>query len=257
MMLIPAERRNRIHKILHDKGIVSVSMLSAALDVSEITIRRDLEQMEENGLLERTHGGAILNQRIHLELLYSEKHRAHPTEKRLIGKAAAALVEDNDTLLIHSGSTTLEIFRHLEDKRNVRIITSNMSAPLELQNSQVELQMIGGQFRPQSNSLVGPLAMLSLAQVHSSKSFIGVDGVSLKYGLTTPNIQEAEVARMMIERTRGEVIVVADHTKFGVVADFLSAPLEKIHTIVTDAQVNPEFVERLKALGIRMIIAEE
>ncbi len=256
-MLIPAERRSRIYQMLQDKGTVSVSMLSAALDVSEITVRRDLEQMEENGLLERTHGGAILNQRVHLELLYSEKHRAQPAEKRLIGKAAAALVEDNDTLLIHSGSTTLQIFRHLGSKRNVRIITSNMSAPLELQNPQVELQMIGGQFRPQSNSLVGPLAMLSLAQVHSSKCFIGVDGISLKHGLTTPNIQEAEVARMMIERTRGEVIVMADHTKFGVVADFLSAPLEKVHTIITDTQVNPEFIEGLKALGIRMITPDE
>jgi DeoR/GlpR family transcriptional regulator of sugar metabolism len=255
-MLIPAERRNRIHEILQLEGAVRVSQLSELLGVSDITIRRDLELMEENGELERTHGGAIQNRRIDLEPPYSEKHRARPAEKRAIGLAAAALVEDGDTLLIHSGSTTLHIFRHLAIKKNLHVITSNMSAFLELQNSSVDLQMIGGTYRRQSNSLVGPLAISTLRQVVARKCFIGVDGVSLKYGMTTPNIQEAEVAQAMIERTHGEVIVVADHTKFGVVADYLTAPLEKINTLVTSTGVNLEFVEDLRAMGIRVVTAE-
>lgn len=254
-MLIPAERRNRIHALLRADGVVRVSTLSEVLGVSEITIRRDLEQMEEKGQLERTHGGAILNRRIELEPSYMDKRSARQAEKRAIGEAAAALVEDNDTLLINSGSTTLQIFRHLAGCQNVRVTTSNMSAFLELQDAAVDFQLVGGAYRPQSNSLVGPLALLSLTQVLARKCFIGVDGVSLKYGVTTPTSQEAEVARLMIERTHGQVIVVADHTKFGVVADYLTAPLEKIHTLVTDAGGNPEFIENLEALGIRVIIA--
>jgi DeoR family fructose operon transcriptional repressor len=254
-IIIPVERRNRIYKTIQANGTVSVASLSKLLSVSEMTIRRDLEQMEMEGLLERTHGGAIISQRIHLEPLYSEKHRAHPAEKRAIGQTAASFVHDNETVLINSGSTTLQLFHHLAGKTNVKVITSNMNAFLEAQGSGIELILTGGTYRPQSNSMVGPLAMLSLAQVNASKCFIGVDGVSLKYGVTTPNMQEAEVARMMIERTRGEVIVLADHSKFGVVADFLTAPLEKIDILITDAGMHPEAVENLQAAGIRVLTA--
>lgn len=254
-MLIPAERRNRIYEILRNDGIVRVSTLSDLLGVAEITIRRDLEQMEVEGLLERTHGGATINQRIQREPQYAEKHRTNQAEKHAIGAAAAALAADNDTLLINSGSTTLQIFRCLAGKVNVKAITSNMSAFLEIQNTSVELILVGGHYRSQSNSLVGPLAMLSLEQVNASKCFIGVDGVSVKYGVTTPNIQEAEVARAMIARTRGRVIVVADHSKFGVVAEFISAPLERIHTLVTDAGLHPDHVAALQACGVQVVIA--
>lgn len=256
-MLIPAERRNKIYDLLRANGTVRVSSLSEAMEVSEITIRRDLELMEEEGLLERTHGGAILSQHIHLEPLYSEKHRSNQAEKQVIGQAAARLVEENDTLLINSGSTTLQIFRHLNFIKNVRVITSNMGAFLETQGSPIGLLMVGGAYRPQSNSLVGPLAMLSLQQVYASKCFIGVDGVSIKYGVTTPNIQEAEIARTMIERTRGQVVVLADHTKFGVVADFISASLEKIHTIITDENIHPDYIESFEASGVRVIVASK
>jgi DeoR family fructose operon transcriptional repressor len=255
-MLIPAERRNAIYEILRSQGIVRVSTLSDKLNVSEITIRRDLELMEAEGLLERTHGGAVFNQHIHLEPRYSEKHRTHQTEKRLIGAAAANLVEDGDSLLINSGSTTLQIFRHLVGRHNLKIITSNMGAFLEIQGLDLDLIFVGGAYRPQSNSLVGELAILSLQQVYASKCFIGVDGISLKYGVTTPNVQEATIARNMIERTRGLVVVVADHSKFGVVADFVTAPLEKVHVLVTDAGIHSEHIQSLQERGIRVVIAE-
>lgn len=255
-MLIPAERRNAIYEILRSQGIVRVSALSARLNVSEITIRRDLELMEADGLLERTHGGAVFNQHIHLEPRYSEKHRTHQVEKRCIGAAASSLIEDSDTLFINSGSTTLQIFRYMSERQNLKIITSNMGAFLEIQPPDLDLIMIGGLYRPQSNSLVGELAMLCLQQVYAGKCFIGVDGISLKYGVTTPNVQEAAIARMMIERTRGLVVVVADHSKFGVVADFVTAPLEKVHVLVTDSGIHSEHVQSLQERGIRVLIAE-
>ncbi len=254
--MLPVERRNRILNLVRTEGVVRVNDLSETLDVSEITIRRDLEQLEVEGLLERTHGGAIFNQRIRLEPLYSEKHRTHQAEKRSIGMAAAGLVAAGDTLLVNSGSTTLQLFRHLALKPDIKVITSNMSAFLEVQGAALELLLVGGSYRAQSNSLVGPLALLSLQQVFAGKCFIGVDGVSLKYGMTTPNLQEAEVARTMIERTRGQVIILADHSKIGVVADFVTAPLEKVDILVTDAGVHPEYVDELRALGVEVIVAE-
>jgi DeoR/GlpR family transcriptional regulator of sugar metabolism len=253
--LIPAERRNRIHEIIKVQGSVRVSALSDLLGVSELTVRRDLEQLERAGILERTHGGAIHSHRMRGEPLYSEKDRLHRDEKRQIGAAAAALVKDGDTLLINSGSTTLQIFRHLADRKNLRVITSNMGAFLEIQGLDLELILTGGSYREHSNSLVGPMAMLSLQQVYGSKCFIGVDGVSLSHGLTTPTLQEAEIARTMIERTRGQVIVVADCSKIGVVADFMTAPIEKVNALIVDSGFDENYRVELEESGIEITVA--
>jgi DeoR family fructose operon transcriptional repressor len=252
--LIPPERRNRILEILRTQGSVRVSTLGELLGVAEITIRRDLERLERQGLLERTHGGAIYSHRMRLEPRYNEKHLLHQDEKRDIGAAAAALVEDGDTLFINSGSTALQILRHLTG-RDVQIITSNMGVGLDGPGLGLDIMLTGGTYREQSNSLVGPMAILTLQQVYSSKCFIGVDGISPRYGLTTPTLQEAEVARTMIERTRGEVVVVADHTKFGVVSNYLTAPLDKVDRIVTDAGFSEDYRSDIEAAGIEIILA--
>lgn len=254
--LIPAERRNRIREVLRAQGAVKVSELSQRFDVSEITIRRDLERLERNGFLERTHGGAVLSQRMRREPRYTDKDQLHRAEKQTIGRAAAALVDDGDTLLINSGSTTLQVMRHLAGHQDVRVITSNMGGPFAVQDPAFEVILIGGTFRAQSNSLVGPLATQTLSQVYGSKSFIGVDGISLKYGLTTPVLAEAEVARTMIERTRGPVIVVADYTKLGVVADFMTASLDQVDILVTDRGFDEGYREALEELNIQIVIAD-
>ena len=253
--LIPAERRRQIAEVVRSWQAVKVSTLSEFFEVSEITIRRDLTHLEREGLLERTHGGAIYSRRMRLEPFYTEKYQIHQEEKRQIGAAAAALVEDGETLLINSGSTTLQIFRHLAGRKNLRVISSNMGAILETQGLDLELILIGGIYREQSDSLFGPLAMLSLQQVYGSKCFIGVDGISRKYGLTTPILQEAEIARTMIERTHGQVIVVTDHTKFGVVSNYLTASLDKVDRIITDAGFNEDYRGELEAIGIEITIS--
>ncbi|MFQ5858464.1 MAG: DeoR/GlpR family DNA-binding transcription regulator [Anaerolineae bacterium] len=254
--LIPAERRHRIREMLRAQGTVKVSALSQLFDVSEITIRRDLEHLERDGLLERTHGGAVLSQRMRREPLYTDKDQLHRAEKQTIGRVAATLVDDGDTLLVNSGSTTLQVIRHLAGRQDVRVITSNMGGPFAIHDPGFEVILVGGTFRSQSNSLVGPLATQSLRQVYGSKAFIGVDGISLKYGLTTPTLPEAEVARTMIERTRGPVIVVADHTKLGVVADFVTTSLDQVDVLVMDRGFDEAYREALEELNIQIVIAE-
>ncbi|RKX75409.1 MAG: DeoR/GlpR transcriptional regulator [Spirochaetes bacterium] len=252
--LIPADRQARIFKQVREKGLVKVADLSQMLDVSEITIRRDLDVLERKGVLERTHGGAICSQRMRIEPMYTQKDQTERAEKEAIGRAAQSLIEDGDTLLVNSGSTTLQVIRFLEGK-NLRLITSNVGAIAVAGDKDIELILIGGVFRRQSNSLVGGLAALSLNQVYGSKAFIGVDGISVKYGLTTPIHQEAEIARHMIERTRGPVIVVADHTKLGVVSNFVTAPIDSVNILVTDEGFDEDYRSDLEKAGVEIVIA--
>ncbi len=251
---IPAARQKLIYDIVRSKGIVKVTELSEKLNVSEITIRRDLDTLERQGLLERTHGGAIYTQRMKTEPLYVQKNRLYREEKEAIGRATCELLEDGDTLLINSGSTTLQVIRHITNK-DIRVITSNLGAVTDPNPEIKELILVGGVYRYQSNSLVGGFATRTLDQVYGTKAIIGVDGISVKYGLTTPIHQEAEVARMMIERTRGPVIVVADHRKLGVTSNFITAPIEKVDILVTDDKFNEEYREELESAGIRIVIA--
>ena len=217
-------------------------------------MRRDLDFLSRKGILERTHGGAISNQRMSAEPLYSQKGSIHRAEKQLIGAAAAALVEDGDTLLVNSGSTSLEVIRHLRGKK-VRVITSNAGAIPEAVGGDMEVILLGGLYRSQSNSMVGALARHSLQQVYGGKAFIGTDGISLKYGLTTPILDEAEIAREMINRTPGPVIVVADHSKLRVVSNFVTAPLEKVDILITDEKIDTELKLGFERVGIQVIVA--
>jgi DeoR/GlpR family transcriptional regulator of sugar metabolism len=255
--LIPAERQEYIINLIQQKRAVRVSTLSEVLGVSEITIRRDLEKLEEQGILERTHGGAILTQRMRQEPLYIQKERIQIEAKRAIGKTAAGLVNEGETIFINSGSTTRQIFSHLGHIPKLRVITSNAAAIAELdgRGESLELIVVGGTYRWQSNSLVGPIALSTIAQINASKTFLGVDGISVQRGLTTPIQDEAEVARTMITQTHGSIIVVADHTKIGVVAEFVTCPLKQVTTIVTDTALDDDWRESLAHDGIRIVVA--
>jgi DeoR/GlpR family transcriptional regulator of sugar metabolism len=252
----PIERHEKILNLLKEKGSARVVELGESLGVSEITIRRDLEVLERAHFLERTHGGAILSRRLSLEPQYSAKYHEHIKEKRQIGAVAAELVEPKETIFIGSGSTTLQIFGQLFGKK-VRVITSNAGAVGECQSSDIELILTGGNYREQSHSFTGPLALHSIKRFYANKCFIGVDGVSLQYGLTTPNLEEAEIAQAIINNTHGQVIVVADASKMGVVADCLSAPIAKMDILVVDSSFHEDYRHELEELGIQIVIAPD
>lgn len=256
MAYIPAERQSRIRSIIEEKGVVRVIDLSKEFKVTELTIRRDLDQLEKEGILDRTHGGAILRHRMKKEPLYTEKDRIHRREKQLIGRAVNRVVEPGDTLLINTGSTTAQVLHHLSGK-DLRVITSNANALTAVTDPSIELILTGGLFRRESNSMIGLFAHSLLNQVCGSKAIIGVDGLSIKFGLTTPIQQEAEVTRLMIDQTQGPVVVVTDHSKIGVVSNFVTAPIKKIDILITDAGIKPDFKRILEDLGVQVIIARE
>jgi DeoR/GlpR family transcriptional regulator of sugar metabolism len=256
--LIPAQRRRLIREYLEIHQIARSSTLSDLLKASEATIRRDLEFLEMQGIVERTHGGAILSQRLPKEPAYALSAQAHPEEKRAIGRAAGMLVEDGDTVFLNSGTTTTEVLRNLRlrsDLPNITLITSNVTAALEARDAPFEVILLGGILRPRSNSVAGRFAIDMLKQVYAKKCFVGVDGISLKYNITTPSSAEAEIAAVMIERTRGLAVIVADCSKWGVVSNFEMAKIDQIQVLVTDENLSDDARTQLEGRAIEVVIA--
>ncbi|MFW5690110.1 MAG: DeoR/GlpR family DNA-binding transcription regulator [Spirochaetota bacterium] len=252
--IIPVERQRQILQLVDERGVIRVNELSERFDVSVMTIRRDLMVLEEQGLLSRSHGGAVSRRRFQREPYFDQKGRRNRDEKLAIASAAAAMVEPGETILVNSGSTTLELLRMLPEME-LRVVTSNAGALSVLRSSSIECIVVGGVYRARSNSFVGGLAIRTLEQVYGGKAFIGVDGLSLDAGLTTPHHQEAEIARAMIQRTRGEVIVLADSSKIGGIAPFVTAPLGAVDVVVTDSGLDEEYRAALEERGIRLVIA--
>ena len=253
--LIPAQRRERIQEYLTTQKVARLADLSKMLDTSEATIRRDLEKLEETGFLERTHGGAVLSQRLSREPEYQQRLLDCPDEKRLIGQLAATLIEDGDVVFINGGTTTTEIIRHIRPNADITVITNNLFAALEINIIGFELILLGGIYQPVSLSVGGYFSIDNLKQVYADKTFIGIDGISLKYGCTFPTSDEAEVVRTMMERTRGPVYIVADHSKWGTVSNYMVANIEKIHSLITDDAFDVAARESLSAQSVEVLIA--
>ena len=252
--LIPAARQEFISDLAKKTGIVKVLDLSKELGVSEITIRRDLSSLEDKGILERTHGGAIYSKNRSYEPNFVDKKQVAIREKEAIGKEAAKLVENGETILATPGSTTKQVIRSIE-ALNVRVITTNISAVVDEYKPNIEFILLGGIYRVQSNSLVGAIAIDALKQVFASKGFIGIDGFSVKYGITTYCSQEAEITKTMIERTKGKKIVVASHEKIGSISNFFIADLSSIDVLITDEGFNEDYREDIENAGVKIIIA--
>jgi DeoR family fructose operon transcriptional repressor len=255
--LIPAQRRERIQEYLSLHRIARSIDLSQLLDASEATIRRDLEWLDDAGMIERTHGGALLKQRLDSEAEYRHRAQLHAEEKKWIGEVAVSLVEEGDIIFINSGTTTTQIIHHMHSTANLTIITNNMIAALDLGDVRWELILLGGTFQPKSNSVAGRFAMANLSQIYANKAFIGVDGIDPKYGCTVPSNAESEIVRMMIERTHGEVIVCADHSKWGVISNFEVSQINRIHKLITDSHLDGTAQVSLRELGIEILLADQ
>jgi DeoR/GlpR family transcriptional regulator of sugar metabolism len=254
--LIPAQRRERIVEYMNANPIARVIDLTQLLNVSEATVRRDLEWLEVHGILERTHGGALLNQRIPLEPEYSLSVQSHPEEKTYIGELAATLIDDGDVIFANSGTTTTEVIRHIRRTgKNVTIVTNNIRSALEAQDADGDLILLGGTYRAKSNSVMGRFALTTLRQIYADKVFVGVDGISLKYGCTVPTHTEAELVSLMLDRTRGPAIVVADHSKWHRVSNFEVGSIDQFDTLITDERLDEMAREELAARSIHVLIA--
>lgn len=250
------DRRMKILKKLSVNDQVFVNELSKEFGVSEVTIRNDLEQLESKQLLIRARGGAMsTNQAVSFDLQLGEKHKLNMTEKVKIGKTAAKLIKESDTLIIDSGTTTLEIIRNIEPSlNNVTVITNALNIANQLVSTpNVNLIIPGGVLRKNSLSLIGPLAEKSFRNFFVDKVFLGVDGFDTLNGISTPNIEEAFLNQIMIDVAR-EVIVVADSSKFLRKSLAFICKLDRINTVITDSGISDEDKKRLEDAGIKVVI---
>lgn len=254
--MIPSQRHDAILKMLDEQEKVRISDLQELLQVTDMTIRRDLDHLEQKGLLERIRGGAAKIKRINAEHLFSQKNIQMKEEKIAIGKMVPQFIEDNDTVFINSGSTVLQAAMELKGF-SLKVITNNPMLTLVDLGEKNSLVLLGGEFRKESHSIVGDTAMSMLNQIYATKCIIGVDGLSMKYGLTNSSFVEASLNRKMIEQTRGKVIVVADHTKIGKVGSFLTSPIDNIDILITTKGFPEEYFEQLINKGIKIIVANE
>ena len=253
--LIPAQRRERIQEYLAVHQIARIADLCALLETSEATIRRDLEWLEAEGVLERTHGGAILSQRITSEPEYLQRVQKNPEEKRQIGALSASLIDDGDIVFINSGTTTTQVIHQIRANAGITVFTNNLNAALEIGEAGFQHHLLGGEYQPVSKSSAGRFAIENVRQVFANKTIIGVDGISLKHGCSVPTNSEAEVVRAMIEHTKGQIIIVADHSKWGVVSNFQIASIDEVDVLVTDDGFDLTAMDELATHSIKTLIA--
>lgn len=254
--LIPAQRRDKIQEYLSVHQIARTADLMELLEASEATVRRDLEWLEQKGILERTHGGAILNQRVVFEQEYQQRLKKFPEEKKRIGELAASLIEDGDIVFINSGTTSTQVLQHIPHNPRITVFTNNVSALVDIGDPGFHLHLTGGEYQPRSNSLAGRFALDNLSMVFANKAIIGVDGISLKHGCTVPTNPEAEVVRAIIEHTKGQVIVVADHSKWGAVSNFPVANMDELDKLVTDDGFSRQARKDVAGYSVEVLVAK-
>lgn len=251
-----SQRREQILQMLVKQGSVQVSDLVPQLGVSAVTIRTDLSALESQGLVTRSYGGATLTRTPPPEQNIRQKDALNAGAKEHIGTAAAALVESGDNIIIDSGTTTMPLARHIRELSRVTVMTNGLNIAWELADAPgVELMLTGGLLRKQSLSIQGAQAEACLNVYNFDKLFLGVDGFDLQFGITTHHEAEASLNHKMVERAK-KVIVLTDSSKFGRVSLHRIVLLDRIHTVITDAGISPEYRDGLQRLGIEVIIAD-
>jgi DeoR/GlpR family transcriptional regulator of sugar metabolism len=237
-------RRNRILALMEKNPRVRVDELADMLEVSLITIRRDLQYLEDRKLLVRTHGGAVASKSPMDEIsLY----------RKLIAEFAAGFVTDNDTLFINTSSNALKILEHISCS-NVTVITNNGKAIHCDHSQEVNVVLTGGELRYPKEAMVGDFALRNLQTIYAKKAFIGCSGISAENGMTTELFNEVSINEMMVSHATQEVYVLADHTKIGKNSSFVSCPIDKIKYLITDEKASAEALDLIREKGVTVYV---
>ena len=248
------ERQRELTRLLERTGRLSVAQICGQFNISEATARRDLEALSDQGLLQRVHGGAILVRQAAPEEPILRRSHEQEDEKELIGRASALLVRDGETVFLGSGTTVLQVAKHLITK-NITVITNSLPViNLMSEKDNISLIALGGMLRDSELSFIGHITEQALYEVRADKVIIGIRAISLEQGLTNDYMIETLTDRAILNSGR-KTIVVADHTKCGVISTAFLAPLTAVNTLVTDEGTDVEFIESLRGLGVDVIVA--
>ena len=249
------QRRTQILDMLESDGQVNVTDLSTQFKVSEVTIRNDFLQLEKKNMLIRARGGAIKINRVGVDFELSKKQKINLDLKKKIGRAGARLVKDGDTIIVDAGTTTQEMVKNLDPDSKLTVITNALNIANQLvYNNNIQVIMPGGFLRKDALSMIGSPAEITIRNFLCDKLFLGVDGLDFEFGISTPNIEEAHLNKIMIEISR-QVIVLADSSKVKKRSLAVICPLSKVDILVTDDGLGPDYQNRLEQLGVEVIIA--
>lgn len=254
-----AERRSQIAQLVRENGKVYVSDLVKKYDVTETSIRRDLILLEADNRLKRIHGGAVSIPGNFRTDTFIEKAKLQIKAKESIGKAAVGLINQRDIILLASGTTTLQIVRHIPSALRmnnlITLVTTSLPIAQEiLAWPSPNLTILGGIYLPDYQATIGPQTIELLKDITADVAFLGADGLTLEAGATTANVLIAEVDRMMVERARKKVLVV-DSSKIGQAGFVPIKPITAFNLLITDSNAPSSFVDSVKQMGVEVIIA--
>ncbi len=249
------ERQGQVLRYIQEHKRATVDELMTHFGVSPATVRRDLDALEKQGKVRRFRGGAMLGQ-APPELPALQRSREQAEEKARISRAAAALVEDGDTIFLGSGTTILGVAKNLHGKQGITVITNSLLVVNELAHDKaIETVIIGGVLRHSELSMIGHIAEQALKEVRANKVFMGLRAIDLKNGLTNDYLPETLTDRAILN-IGAQIIILADHTKCGVVSTAFLAPLSAVDMLITDEKTDPGFLDALKSEGVTILVAE-
>ena len=253
--MLAEPRRRQLLELIGRRGFATLDELVRALGVSESTVRRDLEALDQSGAIKRTHGGAVFSGDLRSMPALDDRAAAAAPEKRAIGRATASLIDDGDAVLLDGGTTTLEVARALIG-RPVQVVTNSLPiANLLAASKETDLILIGGYVYPRTGVAMGPLAIATMQGIRVRSAIMGAGGITAE-GIFNSNSLLVETERRMMQ-CAGEVIVVADHSKFGRMALSRLCGLDEVGTIVTDRGLADEFRAPIAAAGVTLRVADE
>lgn len=245
-------RRKKILELLDKNGSVRVTELSNIFSISEVTIRTDLADMENKGLLTRVHGGAVSSYKPYYNMSLNQRMSTNQEQKEIIAKKIAGMIDDNDTIMLNSGTTTLLVFRAIPRNLNLSIVTNSISIALEgTTNPNFNIILLGGLINSKYQFTFGDDAIRQLKSYHADKLILSVDGIDSEHGLSTYYDKEAEIDRIMLEQSNVN-IVAADHSKFNRCAFTKISELSVADYIVTDSSVPESLKNKFSKNSIKI-----
>ncbi|MDH2925134.1 DeoR family transcriptional regulator [Nicoletella semolina] len=256
-MISTMERRAQIVQIVNTKNSIRVEELAKYCSVSSVTIRNDLRYLQQQGLIVRSHGFALPSNRMMSELSIKERDHQNIRVKQLLGQAAAKLINDGDSVILDSGTTTKQIAFNMQYLRDVVVMTNGLDVAMELTGAEgVQVRMPGGILRKNALSFSGISAEKNLENYVFDKVFLGVDGYDLKVGITTHNEQEASLNRLMCDIST-QVIAVTDSSKFGKRSFHVIRDFARIDVLVTDNGIPAEYLQAFQQQGVEVILVNQ
>jgi DeoR/GlpR family transcriptional regulator of sugar metabolism len=252
--MFPAQRRREIAKRINENGYVSIAELCEQYRVSEMTVHRDLCSLEEMGRIKKTRGGAISRADISAPVSYRARMAVHEDLKDRIGRKAAEMIHNGETIFLDASTTCMYIAKNLQNVDRLTVYTNGPMVAIELAEKEgVEVYSISGALSKETMALVGPSAENALCALHPDKCFIGALGISLEEGVMDPYFPEASVKRVVVNVSQ-EVFLVATADKFNQYGPHLTAPLEMIDVIITDGGIEDRYIDAFSKTGIRCLV---